>query len=125
MDNFVELACPNCASELNYDAEKSKLKCIHCAAVFEIEQRNEIIHEISFDAAPVQAADKSVETLSYKCSKYGKENTSFSNIVFLSVAIAVIIQSIHRHINKSLFIPLPYCLLQFLKTMLQQYLNNG
>ena len=82
MNNFVELSCPNCSSELNYDAEKSKLKCLHCAAVFEIEHSDEIIHEISFDTDPLQAVDNSPEVLSYKCSKCGKENTSSSNIVF-------------------------------------------
>ncbi len=82
MDNFVELSCPNCSSELNYDADTSKLKCLHCAAVFEIEQSNEIIHEISFDTAPVQTADNSPETLFYNCNNCGKENTSLSNIVF-------------------------------------------
>ncbi len=82
MDNFVELSCPNCASELNYDAEKSKLKCLHCAAVFDIENNNELISEIDFETASRQAEDNAAEIWSYKCSKCGKGNTTSSNIVF-------------------------------------------
>ncbi len=83
MPDLVEFPCPNCSSELNYDAEKHNLKCLHCHTVFAIEKSNELINEISLDSAyKNNAAEKDIVDINYKCSKCGQENVSTSNIVF-------------------------------------------
>lgn len=85
MSNFKEFPCPNCSSELNYDAEKNGLKCLHCHSVFSIEKSNEIIEEKTIntfkDAISAQA--NQVIDVVYKCSKCGQETTSHGTVAFL------------------------------------------
>lgn len=84
MSNFKEFPCPNCSSELNYDAEKNDLKCLHCHAVFSIEKSNVIIEEKEIDsfknAINLQAV--SINEVNYKCSKCGKETHLQQDIAF-------------------------------------------
>jgi DNA-directed RNA polymerase subunit RPC12/RpoP len=85
MSNFKEFPCPNCSSELNYDAEKKGLKCLHCHSLFPIKKSNEIIEEKSIaifrDAISLQ--NNQVIDVVYKCSKCGQENKTEGVVAFL------------------------------------------
>ena len=84
MQQLKESPCPNCSSELNYDADKHALKCLHCGAVFPIAKSNEVIEENSIaifnNAANISIP--AVTTVTYKCSKCGQETQAAADIAF-------------------------------------------
>lgn len=84
MNDFKEFACPNCNSELNYDADLICLKCEHCQSKFEIENSNEQIVENCFENAVLneQSNEASLTTVLYKCHKCGQLNNISNDVVF-------------------------------------------
>ena len=84
MSQLKEFPCPNCNSELNYDAAKSALSCLHCTSVFPINIEKTLIKEIdihSFKTLMFQEEKDSYQ-LDYSCSKCGKVNTVSSEVSF-------------------------------------------
>ncbi|MBO9593052.1 MAG: hypothetical protein J7599_09085 [Niabella sp.] len=84
MQAFEEYPCPNCGSELNYDASKSSLKCLHCGTAFAIQQSTEVIEERSIsifkDAETIPIAP--VQVVVYRCSKCGQETQKEGDVAF-------------------------------------------
>ncbi|SDC34285.1 hypothetical protein [Niabella drilacis] len=84
MQAFEEYPCPNCGSELNYDAAKSSLKCLHCGAVFAIQKSTEVIEErnisIFKDAETIPIAP--IQVAVYRCSKCGQETQEAGDVAF-------------------------------------------
>jgi DNA-directed RNA polymerase subunit RPC12/RpoP len=84
MNQLKEFPCPNCNSELNYDADKSKLSCLHCNSQFPINIEKTVLKEIdinSFKTLMFQEEKDSYQ-LDYNCSKCGKINTVSSTLSF-------------------------------------------
>ncbi|MFD2910129.1 hypothetical protein ACFSX9_15470 [Flavobacterium ardleyense] len=84
MSDFKEFPCPNCSSELNYDAEKNDLKCLHCHTVFSIEKSDELIAEITIDSfnSAISSHMLPINDVNYKCSKCGQETKLKEDIAF-------------------------------------------
>jgi DNA-directed RNA polymerase subunit RPC12/RpoP len=84
MQFLKEHPCPNCNSELNYDADKNALKCLHCGAQFPIEKSSQVVEENNIqlfkDAAAIPL--EPVVTVTYKCSKCGQETQAGADIAF-------------------------------------------
>lgn len=80
MAKLKEFPCPNCSSELNYDAEKRNLICLHCSYVVEISKNAVLITENAindFKELPKNSLEEIISKDRYKCSKCGCE-TEFS-----------------------------------------------
>jgi DNA-directed RNA polymerase subunit RPC12/RpoP len=84
MAALLEFSCPNCDSEMNYDAEKKALKCLHCLSVFPMEPSNKTIDEtsiLSFKSAAGSPIAQLTEVC-YKCKKCGQETKAKEDIAF-------------------------------------------
>lgn len=84
MSTLKEFPCPNCNSELNYDADKSGLSCLHCNSVFPINIEKALIKEIDIESfrTLMFQVEKDNYQLDYSCSKCGKTNTVSSSLSF-------------------------------------------
>lgn len=84
MAALKEHNCPNCGSELNYDADKNDLKCLHCGAVFSIEKSTELLTETGINVfneatlIPISV----INTVVYKCTRCGQETEASADIAF-------------------------------------------
>lgn len=82
-EDLKEFPCPNCNSELNYDANIESLKCLHCHSKFSIESSEALIVENSFSEIKNKSVnEQQPNTIIYDCSKCGTENNTTNNIVF-------------------------------------------
>ncbi|MCH5689841.1 hypothetical protein LWM68_39810 [Niabella sp. W65] len=92
MQFLKEHPCPNCNSELNYDADRNALKCLHCGAQFPIEKSSQVVEENNIqlfkDAAAIPL--EPVVTVTYKCSKCGQETQAGADIAFLNAETVAI-----------------------------------
>lgn len=84
MSPLKEFPCPNCNSELNYDADKSGLSCLHCNSIFPINIEKALIKEIDIESfrTLMFQVEKDNYQLDYSCSKCGKTNTVSSSLSF-------------------------------------------
>lgn len=76
MQNFLEYPCPNCGATLQFDPTAQNLKCNHCNSVIPIEKKVEVIKEedIAIFLASLNPIQKEIQTISYACTRCGKEN---------------------------------------------------
>lgn len=84
MQALEEYPCPSCGSELNYDAVKKSLKCLHCGTVIPIQSSTEVLKEqpISVFKEAEKIPIAAVPVVVYKCSKCGQETQEAGDIAF-------------------------------------------
>lgn len=84
MAHTIEYPCPNCNSELNFDSESQNLRCLHCNTQIPIASGVEVIeeHQISEYFQASHCPVNELQSITYRCSKCGKDNISTQDIAF-------------------------------------------